>query len=66
MGTTEALLREQFLCPIPSEIMRNPVFLASGDNVPDFPFLLPSVLRNFGNMCNPDLQKDSYYTNHLE
>jgi hypothetical protein len=29
------------------------------DNVPYFPFLLLSLLRNLGNMCNPDLQKDS-------
>jgi hypothetical protein len=53
MGTTEALVREQFLCPISSEIMRDLVVLASGKAMFPllwFPFLPPSLLRNLGNM----------------
>ncbi|KAK1677882.1 hypothetical protein QYE76_038730 [Lolium multiflorum] len=60
MGTREALVSQQFLCPVSSEFMRDPVILASGKIM--FPplrfrFLLPSLLRNLGNMCNLELHK---------
>jgi hypothetical protein len=45
--------------------MRDPIVLASGKIM--FPLLrFPSLLRNLGNMCNLELHKGRYYTNHLE
>ncbi|KAK1664450.1 hypothetical protein QYE76_052609 [Lolium multiflorum] len=52
-GRQRALVREQFFCPISSEIMRDLVVIASGKAMFPllrFPFLPPSLLRNLGNM----------------